>query len=124
MRLTDLLGHGVGLLRRAGHQAGRHRDASLFQQPDAHVLVQGEAPLLLLLKLGHMASEQTCRTTQNLDEQEEQEQEVTSVLHKPERCHICGYYGNSFILQQYIIYKILGCKFPTFPLTIEHINNQ
>lgn len=109
MRLTDLLGHGVGLLRGVGHHAGRDGDAGLFQQPDAHVLVQGEVPLLL----GHMASEQTRRTTQNLVEREEKEQEVTSDLHVTllhtalnflptwnlnrliSKKVICGYHGNS-----------------------------
>lgn len=75
MQLTYLLGRSVGLLRGAGHHAGGDRDAGLLQQPDAHVLVQGEVPLLLL---GHMASKQTRRTAQNLDGQEEREQEIPS----------------------------------------------
>lgn len=80
-RLTDLFGHSVGLVRGAGHHAGWHRDAGLFQQPEAHVLVKGKVPLLLLQvggqQLGHMASEQTRRTTENLDGQEEQAEEFS-----------------------------------------------
>lgn len=45
--LTDLLGNSISLIRRAGHQTRRHRDARFFQQPDAHVFMQGEVPLLL-----------------------------------------------------------------------------
>lgn len=81
MQLTDLLGHSVGLVRGAGHHPGWHRDAGLFQQPDAQVLVEGEVPLLLLqvggLQLGHVASEQTRRTTEDLEEQEEQAEEFS-----------------------------------------------
>lgn len=79
VRPTDLLGRGVGLLGGAGHQAGGHGDAGLFQQADAHVLVQGEVPLLLLqvrgLQLGRMASEQTGGTAEDLDGREERAEE-------------------------------------------------
>lgn len=45
--LTDLLGSSISLVRSVGHHTRGHRDARLLQQPDAHVLMQGEVSLLL-----------------------------------------------------------------------------
>ena len=64
--LTDLFGNGVGLLRGAGHHAIRDGDPCLLQQAKAHVLMQRQTPLLLLLLLAAMATQKTRGATENL----------------------------------------------------------